>query len=83
MVLIAFCLWLCWTVGVSWRLGYQTNSAKLDLVFGFPNWVFWGVLVPWFTATAFSVLFALRWIRDDELGETADTREPAAGHGDE
>ena len=83
IVLIAFFVWLCWTVGVSWRLGYQTKPGELDLLFGFPSWVVWGVLLPWISATLFSVVFALRYIRDDDLGETADTHEPTTELGNE
>ena len=83
IVLVAFVLWLVWTVGVSWRLGYHWKPGEVEMFFGFPSWVFWGVLVPWISATLFSVIFALRFIRDDDLGETADTNEPDADPGHE
>ena len=83
LVLLAFLFWLCWTVGACWRLGYRSPQEQIELILGFPSWVFWGVLVPWIAATVFSVAFALRHIADDALGDSADIGEPPEEPGNE
>jgi hypothetical protein len=70
--LVVSLIWLCamvWSVGVSWWLGYGRTAQDLRLVLGFPEWVFWGIVVPWVTCAVISWLFAVWFVRDGELGE--------------
>jgi hypothetical protein len=65
-------IWLSamvWSVGVSWWLGYGRSEQELRLVLGFPEWVFWGIVVPWVSCAGISWLFAVWFVRDGELGE--------------
>lgn len=36
--------------------------------FGMPSWVFWGVMVPWVVAAAFTLAFVAFGMADDDLG---------------
>jgi hypothetical protein len=56
--------------------GYNRDSDSIQLVFGFPDWVFWGVIVPWVVSTIVSVVYALVFITDDPLGEAAENWNP-------
>jgi len=70
--LVVSLIWLgamVWSVGVSWWLGYGRSEAELRLVLGFPEWVFWGIVVPWVSCAVISWLFAVWFVRDGELGE--------------
>jgi len=69
LILVAFLVCLCWTVGFSAWAGYEPVPEETRLVMGVPFWVLWGVVVPWLVATVFTVLFALFGIADDDLGE--------------
>lgn len=63
-------IWLIasvWSLGVSYWLGYNQRVEDLKLVFGFPNWVFWGIVVPWITCTIVAIVFGMT-IPDGELG---------------
>lgn len=60
------------TVGVSGWLGYGRDPQSLTFVLGFPDWVFWGVVVPWFGSLAASLTFALFIMTDEDLGEAED-----------
>ena len=40
----------------------------LEISFGMPSWVFWGVGLPWLTTMLISIGFALVGIQDDDLG---------------
>jgi hypothetical protein len=73
-----------YTVGVCGLLGYPSRpSAPPPLVMGIPNWVFWGVLVPWGVVLALTIWFAFRGMRDVDLGEERErAHETEAGSSD-
>ena len=58
-----------WSVGCSAWLGYGEQPQPPRLVYGFPLWVFWGVVVPWLACTLFSLWFGAFFVRDGELGQ--------------
>ncbi len=55
---------LLWSLGYSHFFGY--GVADITLVLGMPSWVFYGILLPWVAATAFSVWFSLCYMQDEE-----------------
>ncbi len=63
IILVAWGVCLAWTIGYSHFFGY--DRSHLQLLWGMPSWVVVGVLFPWVAATAFSVWFSLRCIRDE------------------
>ncbi len=67
VILLAWLVCLVWTVGYSAFAGYGIDGTTLSLVWGMPGWIVWGVLLPWVSATVFSVVYALRFIADDPL----------------
>lgn len=71
---------LAWTVGYCTARGYSPETATDRFVLGFPEWVFWGIVVPWFACIAFGCWFSSFGMEDVELEEARDTRdEPGAG----
>jgi hypothetical protein len=65
-------VWLCamiWTITVCYRMGYNRRIEDLKLVFGFPDWIFWGIVVPWCLSAVVSCLFSALFFRDGNLGE--------------
>ncbi len=74
VLLLVFCFFLVWCIGVSWTMGYDMTPEEAGrTVAGIPRWVFWGVCVPWTAATVFTVWFATFYIADDPLGEELDS----------
>lgn len=71
-ILLAWAVCLVWTVGYCALFGYEIDVATMNLVLGMPSWVFWGVFIPWMTATGFSIWFGLAYMRDDVLPEKRD-----------
>ena len=49
---------------IEWR-----DAATLTYVLGFPDWVFWGIVVPWMTCTLLSFVLSGYVITDEELGD--------------
>jgi len=49
--------------------GYRTSLADLKLVWGIPDWAFWGVIVPWVGCAIASILFGTFIMKDEPLGD--------------
>jgi hypothetical protein len=85
LILITWCVFAAWVIGSCAR-AYQaigpdvsataaeppTAIDPLVTVGGLPEWVFWGIAVPWMTATACTVIFALLWLKPEPATEEAD-----------
>ncbi len=71
----ALIVFATWVIAMAYSLGYCARHAygrsieDLKYIGGFPDWVFWGVVVPWGVCILFSWIFAAVWMRDEELGE--------------
>jgi hypothetical protein len=75
---------LTYTVGYCARYGYDRKPDDLTFVLGFPDWVFWGIVVPWGVCYLISALFAFVLIEDAVLADDAgdvdrdDSSQPKA-----
>ena len=63
---------MIYTVGYCWLYGYGRDPESLRLIWGFPDWVFWGVIVPWGVCTLLSWAFGAICMRDEKLADDAD-----------
>jgi hypothetical protein len=52
--------------------GYERPIESLKFVLWFPDWVFWGIVVPWGACTAVSIYFAWFVIEDGPLASADD-----------
>ncbi len=75
VILVAWAVFFLWVTGYCGFAGYNEPGKPVELVLGMPSWVFWGVFVPWFGASAFTVWFALGFIADDPLEHTGPGAE--------
>ena len=78
LILSAWAVCLLWTVGYSALAGYDVPPEQISFILGMPDWIFWGVLMPWIAATLFSVWFGLVYMTEDDLGPAEDDEEPHA-----
>jgi hypothetical protein len=65
-------IWLTaatYSVTTCYQLGYNRPISDLKLVLGFPEWTFWGVVVPWVACVVISWIFGVRFVHDSHLGE--------------
>ena len=58
---------LVYTVGYSTAHGFNRPLESLTFVLGFPDWVFWGILVPWGVCTLLACGLSFVFIQDEEL----------------
>ncbi len=47
-------------------MAYDYDVESPPTVLGLPDWIFWGVFVPWIAAGAFTIWYALYFIVDDD-----------------
>jgi len=79
LVLVTWLLAASYSIGVCYAWGYERDAATLTYVLGFPDWIFWGVVVPWSACTLICFVMANFVITDDDLGEEqAETSLDAA-----
>lgn len=78
--LIILALWaaaLAWVVPYCYVYGYHDvpDPAQLEMVFGIPSWVFWGVLMPWIACTLMTIVICVWFIKDDDLENGAASEQ--------
>lgn len=81
---VVFATWLVamtYTIGYCALYGYNRSIEDLKFVFGFPDWIFYGVLLPWLACIVFSVYFGLTFMQDENLGEELPEQEDELGLG--
>jgi len=73
--IIVFLVWvvaLLWSVPYCYSHGYVSGVTpdSLEMVWGIPSWIVWGVAVPWLVADVFTTWFCFCYMKDDDLGES-------------
>jgi multisubunit Na+/H+ antiporter MnhB subunit len=72
---------LAWTVVSYSLMGFKAQGDQelrfVDLGGGvaFPDWVFWGIVIPWGICFVLGSIFALFFIQDTDLGEELEEQE--------
>lgn len=66
-----YCVSYCSLYGYMRDPGNPTSAGRdpqsLTYVLGFPDWIFWGVVVPWGVCTIVSGVFAFCFMQDADL----------------
>jgi len=71
--MVALGIWLAATIyslAYCFKYGYGRDPESLTYVLGFPDWVFWGLVMPWGACTVVASLFAFCFMIDEELPES-------------
>jgi hypothetical protein len=67
----AWCVFAIWTISYVGLKGGHQEGATLQLMWGMPEWVVFGILLPWVFALGLTVWFALRFMKDTDLDPNA------------
>ena len=65
-------IWLVamiYSLSTCYLLGYNRPADELKLVWGFPHWIFWGVVAPWVLCAGIGWWFGARFVNDSYLGD--------------
>jgi hypothetical protein len=79
LVVVIWAVACVYTVGVCYRMGYGRDVATLTYVLGFPDWIFWGVVVPWTVCTGLCFIVPRFVITDEDLGEEQSEEQFGGG----
>jgi hypothetical protein len=82
--LCVFAIWLatlCYVVPYCYLKGYARPIESLTFVLGFPDWVFWGIVVPWGACVVISCVVGALFMKDEDLGEELPEQEDELGFG--
>lgn len=87
LILGLFALCFLWAIPVCWFSGYLgagEEATSISTILGVPSWTFWGIAMPWIAVDIFTVWFCFFYMKNDDLGETADaaTLDGAPGAGE-
>jgi len=63
LVLSGICM--VWTIGYCAIFAY--GAQNVQLLWGIPQWVIFGVALPWLTATVYSLWFALFHMKEKQV----------------
>lgn len=77
---LALGMWLVamiYTITYCYLHGYGRAPESLTFVLWFPDWVFWGIVVPWGVCVTVSTIFAFFVMGDESLGEDPDAPAPS------
>ena len=66
-----------YSVTYCYSQGYDRDPETLTLIWGVPDWCFWGVVAPWVLCVLLSWLLAHWFMRDEELGPELEDQENA------
>jgi len=55
---IVTAIFILFSTIVSYFLGYKRSVSEIKFIFGFPDWVFYGVLIPWISIVLYTIFFA-------------------------
>jgi hypothetical protein len=66
---------MAYTIVYCYTHGYGRSADSLSFVLWFPDWVFWGIIVPWSICALFSLVFAFRIMGDEPLGEEVESAD--------
>jgi hypothetical protein len=93
IVILVWLLTITWTLGycylrgydhapdswpVRWGLALPRAADDLHQWAGFPDWILFGIILPWAGCTLFTLVFASFGMADDDLGIEM---EEGGGHG--
>jgi hypothetical protein len=74
-VLVLWVAALAYTVTYCYLNGYNRSLESLTFVLGVPDWIFWGILMPWLVCVAASWVFSYVFMSDADLGEENEEAE--------
>ena len=72
LILLTWIVFAIWVISYTLRYGYDLDPDNFSTVIGIPEWVFWGIGLPWILAILVTVGFAVFIIKDDPLEESKE-----------
>ncbi len=77
--LIVWGIFTAYSLTYCYLTGYDRDPATIETYFGVPDWVFFGVFLPWGLANGVAWWFSFRLMTDDDLGVDVDESQAVVG----
>jgi hypothetical protein len=77
--LIVWGIFTAYSLTYCYLTGYDRDPATIETYLGVPEWVFFGVFVPWGLAIVVAWWFSFRVMTDDDLGVDVDESQAMVG----
>ena len=68
---------MAYTLTYCYCYGYGRRLDDVTFVLWFPDWVFWGIVVPWLACILVSTWFAFGFMGNESLGPDLPEADPA------
>jgi hypothetical protein len=69
VVILVWLAAMTYTVGYNWLFAYGRGPGEMRLVLGIPDWVLWGIILPWSACVVVCWWFAYGFMSDESLGK--------------
>lgn len=79
ITLVVWAVATLYSVGYCYTFGHGRSAESLTFIWGFPDWVFVGILVPWTACTVFSIWFSGYYMTDYEWADSELADEDTQG----
>jgi len=71
---------LIYTVTYCYIFGYDRDVATITTYWGIPDWVCWGIFLPWTICSIITAWFVLFFMKDDDLDHDPWDDQPNSTH---
>ena len=71
-MIVTWVVFAAWTLTYNGLFGKGEEGTAVEIVFGMPKWVIFGIAIPWVLAISVTIWFALCFMKDTPLGEEQD-----------
>ncbi|MEM7384345.1 MAG: DUF997 family protein [Verrucomicrobiota bacterium] len=65
-ILIGWTVFAVWVIGFAAARAYVPPDKEVEILFGLPSWVFWGVALPWVFANGFTFWWCCFYFQDED-----------------
>jgi hypothetical protein len=72
LILLTWIVFAIWVLSYSLSYGYNLHPDTFSTVLGIPEWIFWGIGLPWIFAMLITIGFAVFIVKDDQLEENEE-----------
>ena len=71
-ILLTWSVCCIWVISYCGIYGYDLEPKDISTVFGFPDWAFWGIALPWIFANLVTFWFCLRVLKNEDDEESME-----------
>ncbi len=75
VTIVAWFICGVYTLSYCYLTGYGDPSEEVQTHWGIPDWVLFGIFLPWVLVNVFAWWYCFRFVKDEDLGEDPEERQ--------